>query len=215
MYLRKGHEQGSLVVAGPATSRCVTGDLWWCVCACGKRVKLSRLVLERGRKSCGCSRNRHGGFGTPEYGAWIEMRRRCYDPRRKEYKNYGGRGIKVCPTWNDPNSGFEKFLLDVGLRPSAGYTIGRKENDKDYTPDNVEWQTVAQQNRNRRNSVVLTFRGQTMTLMEWAKSLNEPYSRLRQRRHYGWSVKEILTGKRKKKPAPAVSLTDIGGKKKK
>lgn len=214
MHVRKGHKQGSLVVAGRAPCRVRTGDLWWCDCVCGRRVKLSRLVLERGRKSCGCGRNRHGGFGTAEYGAWMEMRRRCYDPRRREYKDYGGRGIKVCPEWDDPNSGFEKFLADVGPRPAAGYTIGRKENDKDYTPDNVEWQTVAQQNRNRRNSIVLTFRGQTLTLMEWAKLLNEPYGKLRQRLSHGWSVEATLTGKRKK-PAPAVSLTDIGGKKKK
>lgn len=79
---------------------------------------------------------------------WRDMRRRCYDPKCKQYKFYGGRGIGVDKRWDD----FSKFLDDMGIRPD-GMTLGRINNDLSYQKDNCRWETRAQQSENRRRWV--------------------------------------------------------------
>lgn len=201
-------EFGSLTVLHRASGRGSMANSWWCRCVCGRTVKYSEAKL-RSRSSCGCGKNSHGGFGTPEYSAWIEMRRRCHDNRRKDFKNYGGRGITVCSEWDNPKSGFVTFLACVGRKPSPAHTLGRIRNAGNYEPDNVSWQSVDEQNRNRRNSHVITFLKQTKTLKEWAADLNQPYGKLLQRLNRGWTIKETLMGKSK-----SSETTEMSGKKK-
>ena len=90
-----------------------------------------------------------------EYTIWEQMIQRCTNPqwaRGRSWHRYGGRGIKVCRRWKNS---FTLFLLDVGKRPSGThgrrpkYTLGRKDNDGNYEPRNVEWQTWKEQNNNR------------------------------------------------------------------
>jgi hypothetical protein len=154
---------------------------------------VAHLLLSGRVKSCGCLFRPHGMFGTPEYGAWIEMRRRCNDPKRKDFVNYGKRGIRVCSEWNDPKTGFIAFFAAIGKRPSPQHTLGRKENDGDYTPENCEWQTVSEQNKNRRNSRVFAFSGQELSLMEWVKKVGISYETLASRIRRGWPVEAALT----------------------
>lgn len=93
---------------------------------------------------------KHGGCRrsgrTPEYGVWAKMRRRCSNPACEDWENYGGRGIDVCPQWED----FATFLSDMGPRPSPQHTIERVNNERGYSPDNCVWATRAVQNKNRR-----------------------------------------------------------------
>lgn len=94
----------------------------------------------------------HGMSGTPEWVAWQSMLARCYKSNRQSYENYGGRGIKVCDRWRVPKVGFVNFIADMGRKPivAGRWTLERKNNDGDYTPDNCTWATMSEQNRNKR-----------------------------------------------------------------
>ena len=79
------------------------------------------------------------------YNTWLLMRRRCKNPNTKEYKYYGGRGIKICPEWDD----FWQFVEDMGDRPE-GHTLDRINNDKGYSKENCRWATLIEQQNNKR-----------------------------------------------------------------
>jgi hypothetical protein len=83
------------------------------------------------------------------------MLRRCNVPSHVGYPQYGGKGIRVCPQWADPKTGFEAFLRDVGKRPSKDHSIDRKNPAGNYEPGNVAWATSKHQARNKRNSIYL------------------------------------------------------------
>lgn len=90
-----------------------------------------------------------GRIKRSEYRIWMAMRQRCCNPKNKAYKNYGGRGIKVCERWNK-KGGFDSFIEDMG--PSNGLTLDRIDVDGDYCPENCRWATRHQQNINKRNN---------------------------------------------------------------
>jgi hypothetical protein len=112
----------------------------------------------RRAKGVNALRYTHGGAPQgahwPEYTAWKNMLIRCHDPRRKDYCNYGARGISVCDRWRfgeNGKHGFACFLEDVGRKPSPELTIDRwPDNDGNYEPGNVRWATRFDQTHNRR-----------------------------------------------------------------
>lgn len=152
-----GKTYGLLTVLGAVGSR-VEGRsrraMWRCRCTCGVEITTRGNRLRSGTAtSCGkCSHIRHGhAVGHKQsrtYKTWSLMLNRCLNPRYRKYKDYGGRGITVCQSWQDS---FENFLADMGERP-AGCTIDRKDNDGNYEPGNSRWATAAVQNKNRRTS---------------------------------------------------------------
>lgn len=85
---------------------------------------------------------------TPEHRVWRGMQERCYNARRQDWPDYGGRGITVCDRWRDS---FETFLADMGPRPSPKHSVDRIDNAKGYEPGNCRWATATEQARNRRN----------------------------------------------------------------
>src|SRR5215475_12310158 len=143
-----GKRFGRLVVCWP--SGIVGGSVrWLCVCDCGQMAMTARSgQLLAGRiRSCGCRKRHktHGQSRTKVYDAWSGMIGRCSNRKLKAWKNYGGRGIKVCARWRK----FENFLFDMGFPPD-GLVLDRINNDGDYKPRNCRWATYSQSNKNRR-----------------------------------------------------------------
>ena len=89
----------------------------------------------------------HGMTGTPIYRVWGDMKSRCCNLNHSAYKDYGGRGIIVCPSWSDD---FINFYNDMGDRPSTKHSIDRKDNNLGYFPDNCRWADKTTQSRNQR-----------------------------------------------------------------
>lgn len=130
---------------------------WECKCACGTERVVLGNSLHRGKSTnCGCVKRQkmsevvHGHAKkrneTPTYQVWKHMIQRCENPKCKDFKYYGDRGISIDPEWRN---NFSAFLRDMGARP-AGMTIDRIDNDQGYKPGNCRWATMAQQNSNKR-----------------------------------------------------------------
>lgn len=83
------------------------------------------------------------GKQTSTYRIWAGMKNRCLNPKNKDFKHYGGRGITVCDQWMT----FSNFFADMGERPGK-LTLDRIDGAKGYEPDNCRWATMKQQRQN-------------------------------------------------------------------
>lgn len=133
--------------------------LWECRCDCGSVVIKCVTAFNNGAKQCTkqCPLGVHVRHGatthttkTKEYAAWVSMKQRCLNPRARNYKYYGARGITVCPEWVES---FDAFMSYVGYAPEGNrISIDRIDNNGNYEPGNVRWATPYQQVMNRRNT---------------------------------------------------------------
>jgi hypothetical protein len=168
---------------------------WLCRCACGKKTVVTGSNWER-IESCGClvkelaTTHGHAPTGKPSstYRSWRDMKKRCYNPHAKEFKRYGGRGIKVCDRWKNS---FENFLADMGKKP-VGLELERKNNDGSYEPGNCRWATHKEQARNRRDTRWITFNGQTKSLAQWGEEMGIKPITIHHRLEIGWSIAAAL-----------------------
>lgn len=170
-----------------------------CQCDCGTTRGIERGSLVKGRsRSCGCLRiettvercTTHGMTGSRIYRVWASMIERCESPTCRDFPDYGGRYISVCPEWLHS---FEQFYSDMGEPGFKGASIERVDVNGDYSPSNCIWATQVQQARNRRNSLILTHEGVSKHVNEWAEQLGVDKNSLRSRINRGWSVKDALT----------------------
>lgn len=173
-----------------------------CRCECGTERRVATADLRAGKsKSCGClgreitvTRSRvqnvkHGMDGTATYRAWVDMRRQCTQPHRPDYKNYGARGITVCPRWLDS---FEEFLADMGPKPE-GYTLDRLNNSQGYSKDNCIWATRKSQERNKRSNRIVEIDGIRMTFAEAVERSGVNYYTAYNRfRVLGWPIDKVF-----------------------
>lgn len=141
--------EGRIVTA--KTSRIV----WRCLCDCGIEKIVSGYNLKAGvgvncccktKRQIKCQNTTRGLGRTTEHRSWFHMLSRCLNPKHTGYKNWGGRGIKVCDRWMN----FENFYNDMGLKPSPEHSIDRINNDGDYELSNCRWATKKEQANNTR-----------------------------------------------------------------
>jgi hypothetical protein len=118
------------------------------------------------------------------------MRSRVRRPKHKHFARYGGRGIAICPEW-ETYVGFRDWALRAGYDPSL--TLDRIDNDGDYSPSNCRWTDNKTQQRNRSNSIQLTYRGKTASLAEHVEGTGLKYPTvLRRVRLLGWPIDKAL-----------------------
>lgn len=124
------------------------------------------------------------------FNSWRDMIKRCYNPKRQNYKWYEGRGITVCPQWHD----FKTFV-DWSLKNDyqLGLSLDRIDNNGNYTPDNCHWIPFRKQCLNRSSNQFLTYNGKTLTIVEWASVTGIKASTLYGRLQRGWTVEDTLT----------------------
>lgn len=129
----------------------------------------------------------------PERNIWYGMIRRCTDPKALSFKHYGGRGITVCDRWTGEN-GFEKFMIDIGPRPSADYSIERNDSNGNYEPKNCRWATRDEQARNRRSNRIIEWNGKRQCIEDWARELGVSVGAIAARLGpLNWSIERALT----------------------
>jgi len=193
---------GRWIVLGIAAPTTWGGRRWRCLCACGCTKDVLQASLLQGRStSCGCLRNEQtsqrlrvhghtsGGKITKTFNAWNNMLSRCTNPRRPDYKHYGGRGIVVCERWRD----FRNFLIDMGECPRGCSLDRHPDKNGNYEPGNCRWATQSQQMRNTRRNRHVTIRGETKCLAEWAEIYSFPYMIAYNRLELGWEPDRAFT----------------------
>lgn len=156
------------------------GNRYWLLkCSCGEMYNAPTGRLNNGGvKSCGCLQKervsklfrKHGFSGTHWQKIWAGINSRCYDPKNRNYKNYGGRGIRCL--WDS----IECFYEDMKNGYTKGLTLDRINNNGDYCKENCRWATRRQQANNRRSSVYHKFKGEKRTLAQWCRVFDLKYS---------------------------------------
>lgn len=133
---------------------------------------------------------RHGMFGTKIHKIWDGMIQRCHNKNCKDYKNWGGRGIKVCAEWRT----FANFYRDMGDVPDNGVkmSLGRINNNQGYHKANCRWETWKEQHRNRRDNNVIRFNGKSQPISAWAEELGINRNTLYWRLSNGWPVSKAF-----------------------
>lgn len=131
------------------------------------------------------------------YRIWHNMISRCHNPEDKQYCDYGARGILVCDEWKYDFYCFAWWAMMNGYANEL--TIDRINNSKGYNSNNCRWATPKQQANNRTNNILITWNGETKTLMQWSeltgvnrRTLNERIFVLK------WPIDVAMT----RKPSP-------------
>ena len=178
---------------------------WLCKCKCGKEVIVTGNNLRKGNsKSCGCYNREllakinltHNASNTRLYHIWICMKDRCYNPKNKKYKDYGGRGIIICDEWINDFEAFANWAYDNGYIENVSRgecTIDRIDVNGNYCQQNCRWVNQKVQSNNKRNNHYITYNGETHTVTEWNNILGYKKGVLSRRIFSGWSIEDAFT----------------------
>lgn len=173
-----GQRFGNLIVLERAETTHVS-TRWKCKCDCGNECIVLAENLKKGHTtSCGCYREKtrvlncysHGFRNTRIYSVYSKIKDRCFNENNPRYKDYGGRGIKMCDEWKNNPKAFCEWAYANGYKEDAKYgecTIDRLDNNKGYSPDNCRIASEKVQANNRRSNLLIEHNGETKTLAEW------------------------------------------------
>jgi len=174
---------------------------WLCKCDCGNYKEVFGFnLLRQGTKSCGCQTANFISKATSKkknlnqriYNIYCKIKGRCYNRRNPAYKNYGGRGIKMCDKWLDKESGFMNFYnWAIQNNYRNDLTIDRINVNGDYEPDNCRWATPKEQSNNRRNNHMITYKGKEYTVSQLSEYLDIKVTTLHWRITHGWGENEL------------------------
>lgn len=176
-------------------------------CDCGNDFVAQKSNVINKRKDCGCSKPVSdrtappGSSKDPLHKVWWHMIDRCDNEKNSSYKDYGARGIQVCPRWKSGEAGqtgFECFLSDMGPR-QAGMTIERVRRDENYGPGNCIWLPKAAQSKNRRGVSLVRIGDQVKTIPEWCAETGIGYWTAIRRISRGWPPDRAVTQQVRKK----------------
>lgn len=193
LEIKKGEKYGRLTTIEETDPHVTSGGRKirkvLCKCDCGNNHITSLWHLRNGHtQSCGCYQisriTKHGLSRSSEYKIWNKLKNRCLDTRDDRYKDYGGRGIKVCKRWMK----FENFIADMGKRPSLDYSVDRIDNDGNYEPKNCRWATHKEQSNNMRTNVKFLYNGAVYNLTELTKISKLRKHTLYTRIQRGWDI---------------------------
>lgn len=125
---------------------------------------------------------------------WVKMLSRCEDIDYPYYKDYGGRGIKVCKEWHDFDK-FYKWCVSNGAE--SNLFLDRIDNNGNYEPSNCRFVTRKENNNNKSNNTYLIAFGEQKTLSQWAddKRCRVEYATLQKRLRLGWDPEEAISAK--------------------
>lgn len=185
---------------------------WICKCECGNVKEISTSHLRSGDCiSCGCfhkkrlveagkiNSTKHDMSKTRIYHLYENMKYRCDNKNSPNYKNYGGRGIKVCEEWSG-SDGFERFCewaYKNGYRDDL--TIDRVNVDGDYEPNNCRWADSETQYNNTTKTVRITYHGKTMSAAQWAREIGLDRHTIYERIKKGLPVEQVLAPRQRAK----------------
>lgn len=135
-----------------------------CQCGCVAAVKIADLLAGRS-KSCGClaievnTKHGEGSCRRNEqsrlFNCWRNMKQRCTNPRRKDYRWYGAKGVQVCGEWAEDFAKFKEWAIEAGYQEDL--TLDRVDASRDYEPDNCRWIPFSENlARSRRKKKVMT-----------------------------------------------------------
>ena len=189
MTIKKGDKYGRLTAVKFIEIKKNGHQYWLFKCDCGNEKIICVNNVKRGNtKSCGCLYATHGMYGTRAHTSWKSMKGRCLNKNYSDYKNYGGRGIKVCKEWLT----FENFFEDMGERPE-NKSLDRIDNNKGYSKENCKWSTQKEQMNNTRRNHLLTYKGKTQNIKQWSEEVEINYSTLCSRiSQFEWSISKAF-----------------------
>lgn len=182
-------------------------EFYLCKCDCGNETVVRKNMLKNGYTlSCGCvnrekaklfgqTRKTHGFSKSRIYSIWSKIKLRCYNKNDEfHYNLYGKRGITVCDEWKNNFMAFYNWAMANWYKDNL--TIDRINVNGNYEPSNCRWATQAEQNRNKRTIIFITYKGITLCVSQWAKKLGIKTVTLRARLKKGWSIDKALEYKK-------------------
>jgi hypothetical protein len=169
--------------------------VWLFQCRCGQQTDrvgqdVKRSVTRGQFPHCGCmkhtlqseAKKTHGMSRHPAYAVWRSMKDRCELPSHQAWRNYGGRGITVCPRWRQS---FQNFWDDMGGSYQRGLDLDRKDNNGNYRKDNCRWVARRINCMNRRATIRLA------DVRVLAKEHGLSPSTLYYRIKHGWRIEDL------------------------